>query len=326
MMLGHLGHRDAEDAIVAAIETVLKEGPRTRDMGGTANTVEVGKGHRRSALRGASGWCKIEMPIMRGGVMKRREFLALGGGLAAWSAIPAQAAYPEKPVHYIIAFAPGGESDIAARLQQQVWRKKWGQELVVESKPGAGGALAWSQLNSFPGDGYTIMGTNMPHLVLQPLEGNVQYKTDDIVNVIFFNYTPDAIVVRTDSPLKTFKDFVDAAKARPGTLNLAGSGTNSANHAAHARLNQALGISTTYVAFKGTGDLALRRSSGGTSTARCRTRRFAVAQKGKTACLAVATEQRLSYFPTAPPSASSASTGSTADTAARASRNPRRRT
>ena len=90
--------------------------------------------------------------------MRRRDFLTAGGALAASAALPAWAAYPEKPVRYIIAFAPGGESDIAARLQQQVWRKKWGQELVVESKPGAGGALAWSQLNGFPGDGCVISG------------------------------------------------------------------------------------------------------------------------------------------------------------------------
>src|SRR5436190_21071265 len=118
--------------------------------------------------------------------MKRREFLASGVALAATAALPARAAYPDKPVRYIIAFAPGGESDIAARLQQEVWRRKWAQELVIETKAGAGGALAWSGLNQFPGDGYTIMGTNLPHIVLQPLEGNVQYKTDDITNVNFF--------------------------------------------------------------------------------------------------------------------------------------------
>src|SRR6478736_5619970 len=187
--------------------------------------------------------------------MKRRDFLVAGGTLAMSAALPARAAFPEKPVRYYIAFAPGGESDIAARLQQPYFRKKFGQELVIDSKPGAGGALAWSQLNTFPGDGYTVMGTNLPHIVLQPLEGNVQYKTEDITNVIFFNYTPDAIVVRTESPFKTFQDFVAAAKAKPATLNLAGSGTNSANHAAHARLNDAVKVQTTYVPFKGTGDL-----------------------------------------------------------------------
>jgi len=231
--------------------------------------------------------------------MRRRDFLVTGGALAASMALPARAAYPEKPVHYIIAFAPGGESDIVARFQQAVWRKKFSQELVVESKAGAGGALAWSQLNGFPGDGYTIMGTNLPHLVLQPLEGNVQYTTDDITNVNFFNYTPDGIVVRAESPFKTYQDLVAAAKAKPGALNFAGSGTNSANHAAHARLNQDAHIQTTYVAFKGTGDL-ISALLGGHVDGAMSYSSLALAQKGKTRLLAVATPQRLPYFPDAP--------------------------
>ncbi len=231
--------------------------------------------------------------------MQRRDFLIAGGSLALASALPARAAYPEKPVRYIIAFAPGGESDIAARLQQQAYRKKFGQELVIESKAGAGGALAWSQLNGFPGDGYTIMGTNLPHLVLQPLEGNVQYQTDDITNVIFFNYTPDAIVVRNESPFKTYQDFIKAAKANPGKLNLAGSGTNSANHAAHARLNAAAGIQTTYVAFKGTGDLVASLLGGHVDGAMSYSS-LALAQKGKCRVLANATPERLTYMKDVP--------------------------
>ncbi len=231
--------------------------------------------------------------------MRRREFLAAGAAAAASLALPARAAYPDKPVRYIIAFAPGGESDIAARFQQAVWRRKFGQEIVIESKPGAGGALAWSQLNSFPGDGYTVMGTNLPHLVLQPLEGNVQYQTDDITNVHFFNYTPDAIVVRTESPFKTYQEFIAAAKAKAGTLNMAGSGTNSANHAAHERLNQAAGIKTAYVPFKGTGDL-IASLLGGHVDGAMSYNSLALAQKGKTRLLAVATPQRLAYFPDVP--------------------------
>ena len=231
--------------------------------------------------------------------MKRREFLIAGGVAAAAMALPARAAYPEKPVRYIIPFAPGGESDIAARLQQEVWRKKYGQELVIESKPGAGGGLAWSQLNTFPGDGYVVMGTNLPHIVLQPLEGNVQYKTDDITNVYFFQYTPDGIVVRNESPFKTYQDLVAAAKKEPGRLNFAGSGSNSANHAAHARLNAAAGITTTYVAFKGTGDL-LSSLLGGHVDGAMSYSSLALAQKGKVRLLAVATPKRLSYFPDTP--------------------------
>ena len=231
--------------------------------------------------------------------MKRREFLVAGGALAASMALPARAAYPEKPVRYIIPFAPGGESDIAARFQQAVWRKKFGQELIVESKPGAGGALAWTQLNTFPGDGYTLMGTNLPHIVLQPLEGNVQYKTEDITTVHFFQYTPDGIVVRNESPFKTYQDLIAAAKANPGKLNMAGSGTNSANHAANERLNHAAGVKITYVAFKGTGDL-LSSLLGGHVDGAMSYSSLALAQKGKVRLLAVATPQRLSYFPDTP--------------------------
>ena len=231
--------------------------------------------------------------------MRRREFIVAGGAAAAWAALPARAAYPERPVHYYIPFAPGGESDIAARFQQAVYRRKWGQELVVESKPGAGGALAWTQLNHFPGDGYVIMGTNLPHIVLQPLEGTVQYKTEDITNVNFFNYTPDAIVVRSESPFRTYQEFIAAAKAKPGTLNFAGSGTNSANHAAHERLNAAAGVKTTYVAFKGTGDLIASLIGGHVDGAMSYSS-LALAQRGKTRILAVATPQRLAYFPDVP--------------------------
>lgn len=231
--------------------------------------------------------------------MKRREFLAAGATLAASLALPARAAYPEKPVRYIIPFAPGGESDIAARLQAQVFRKKWNEELVIESKAGAGGALGWTLLNQLPGDGYVIMGTNLPHIVLQPFEGNVDYKTDDITNVYFFNYTPDAIVVRNESPFHTYQEFVAAAKAKPGTLNLAGSGTNSANHAAHARLNAAAGVKTVYVPFKGTGDLIASLLGGHVDGAMSYSS-LGLAQRGKTRLLAVATPQRLSYFPDVP--------------------------
>lgn len=231
--------------------------------------------------------------------MDRRTFLTTSGALAASAALPAYAAYPERAVTYIIPFAPGGESDVAARFQQVVWRKKWGQELIVVSKPGAGGALAWSGLNREPADGYTIMSTNLPHIVLQPLEGQVQYKTEDISNIHFYHYTPDAIVVRSESPFRTYEDIVKVAKAKPGDVSFAGSGTNSANHLAAERFNSVAGVQSTYVPFKGTGDLVASLLGGHVAAAMSYIT-LAIAQKGKTRVLAVATEKRVAQFPDAP--------------------------
>lgn len=212
---------------------------------------------------------------------------------------PAFAEYPEKPIRYIIPFAPGGESDIGARFQSQVFRKKYGFDFIVESKPGAGGALAWSQANSFPGDGYTLTSSNLPHLVLQPLEGSVQYKTEDIHNVHFYHYTPDAIVVRNESPYKTYQDLVKAAKEKPESITVAGSGTNSANHVATERWNGAAGIKTTYVPFKGTGDLVASLLGGHVSMAMSYVT-LGISQKSTTRLLAVATEKRHPLFPDVP--------------------------
>ena len=68
----------------------------------------------------------------------------------------ALAAWPERTIQYVIAFAPGGESDVAARLQAETLKSRFGKEMIVVNKPGAGGGLAWSQMNTTPGDGYTI--------------------------------------------------------------------------------------------------------------------------------------------------------------------------
>ncbi len=174
---------------------------------------------------------------------------------ATWAAavLSAHAAYPDKAINYIIPFGPGGESDIAARLQEPVFKRLTNEGLTIQYKPGAGGAAAWSQLNGMTADGYTVMGTNLPHIVLQPMEKAVGYKTDDVTTVYWFQFTPDALMVPADSPYKTLKDFVEAAKKSPGAITLAGSGTNSANHLAKQQFDKLAGIKTTYIPFGGTG-------------------------------------------------------------------------
>ena len=218
----------------------------------------------------------------------------------AFSSAAFAQACPEKNLNYFQAFPAGGESDIAARHQQLVLKKKCPNiETIMQYKPGAGGGLMWSQMNGLPNDGLNIVGVNLPHIVLQPLEGQVQYKTEDITPVYWFHFTPDAIVVSNDSPIKTFQDLVRMAKAQPGKLTLGGSGTNSANHAAHEKLNQVAGIQTTYVPYKGTGDLT-PAVIGQQVTGAMSYTAFAINSKERVRALAVAMEKRHPLLPDVP--------------------------
>ncbi len=220
---------------------------------------------------------------------------------SALSAGPALAqSCPEKNVLYWQAFPPGGESDLSARHQQVVLKRRCPSiDTVIQYKAGAGGALMWSQMNTLPGDGLNVVGINLPHTVLQPMEGNVSYKTEDITPVYWFHYTPDMLVVPASSPIRTFADFIKAAKADPGRINLAGSGLNSANHAAHERLNSVFGVKTTYVPFKGTGDMTTAVLGAHVDGAMTYTP-FAIAQKGKVRGLAVAMDRRHPLLPDVP--------------------------
>jgi len=236
--------------------------------------------------------------------VRRRAILGmLAAAALVPPALPAQSlpaqAYPSKNVQYIIPFVPGGESDVMARWQQTVFRDKYKHELIVVNKPGAGGGLAWSLLNGMTADGYTIMGCNLPHIVLQPLEGQVQYKTEDITPAYWFHYTADAIIVGAGSPYKTFGDLVKAGKAKPDSLTFGGSATFSANHLAHEKFNLYTGVKSTYVPFKGTGEL-VAAVIGNQLTGAMSYVPLALQQKGRMRMLAVALENRHPAFPDVP--------------------------
>jgi tripartite-type tricarboxylate transporter receptor subunit TctC len=157
----------------------------------------------------------------------------------------------------------------------------------------------WAQMNGLPADGFNIVGINLPHIVLQPFEGLVQYKTEDVVPTFWFHYTPDALIVSESSPIKSFQDFVKTAKAQPGKLSLGGSGLNSANHAAHERLDSEFGVKTLYVPFKGTGDMMIAVAGGHVDGAMSYTA-FAINNKGKMRALAVAMDKRHPMLPDTP--------------------------
>ena len=226
--------------------------------------------------------------------------LALFLALAATSPFAQTSVCPEKSLNYWQALPPGGESDISARHQQVVLKKKCPAiDTVVQYKAGGGGAILWSSANTLPADGLNVYGINLPHVVLQPLEGQVQYKTEDLTPVFWYHYTPDALVVPESSPHKTFAEFLKAAQASEGKLNLAGSALNSANHAAHERLNGAFKIKTTYVPYKGTGDLANAVIGAQVDGALTYTV-FAINNKARVRALAVAMDKRHPLLPDVP--------------------------
>lgn len=220
--------------------------------------------------------------------------------LSLASAMAWSQACPDKNIQYWQAFPPGGESDLSARHQQVVLKKKCAAiETIVQYKAGAGGALMWSQMNSLPNDGLNIVGVNLPHIVFQPIEGQVQYKTSDVTPVYWFHYTPDLLVVPSTSPIKTFAEFVAAAQKDPGKLSLGGSGLNSANHAAHERLNATFKIKTIYVPFKGTGDMTTSVLGAQVDGAMTYTT-FALVNSTRVRALAIAIEKRHPLLPDVP--------------------------
>ena len=207
--------------------------------------------------------------------------------------------YPSKAVDYIIPYNPGGESDVTARFQEKFWSEVTGQDVVISYKPGAGGATAWSQLGGFDADGYTIMNVNFPHAILQPSIKDVGYQTEDVVPAYVFHYTPDAIVVRADSPYETLQDLIDFATENPGALTFGGSGTNSANHLAAVRFGAMADVKVTYVPFGGSAP-AMAAVLGGQIGGGMTYTTQGVKAGDQVRVLAIATEERLDIFPDVP--------------------------
>jgi tripartite-type tricarboxylate transporter receptor subunit TctC len=232
--------------------------------------------------------------------MKRAIILALSTLLVVSAGI-AFAEYPDRPITYIISFNPGGESDITARLQEPVLEEILGVAINVNHKPGGGGAVAWSEFQrTAKPDGYTLIGTNIPHIIGQPLlRKDTGYKTDGFEHIMWFHFTPNALIVRADSPFKTLKDFIDYAKAHPQVITVGGSGTYSANHLETLRLEREAGIKLTYIPHTGTGPLPPAILGGHLSA--LMNYSMLPAQLGdKVRVLAVASDERIETLPNVP--------------------------
>lgn len=180
----------------------------------------------------------------------RRRVLAGLLALPALAGTVARAA-PAAPLRCIVPFGADGESSAAARLQRTAIRGLTDRDMVIDYRPGGGGAVVWEAMNRLPSDGRTIVGVNLPHILLQPAAG-MDYRTEDIAVIHLGHHTPHAIAVRANAPFDTLEDLVRAAKSAPGGVTFTGSGSATASHLAQRRFDHLAAIRTGYLPFEGT--------------------------------------------------------------------------
>lgn len=192
--------------------------------------------------------------------MNTRHFLkavACAAALAALGSAHADAAYPSKPIKLVVPFAPGGSTDLAARLVAEFGSRELGQQIVVENKPGAGGSMGMEFVAKAPADGYTLgMATVSTHGANPAVYGS-KLKYDpvkDFAPVTNVATTPSVFAVNPAKVQATaMKDFIAAAKAAPGKFSYGSPGTGSLGHANISHFTALAGIELLHVPYKGAG-------------------------------------------------------------------------
>ena len=182
--------------------------------------------------------------------------LLLTLALIAWSPGAFAQAYPSKPVKVIVAFAPGSATDILARVMADAFSKSMGQPFVVENKPGAGGIPGTEQAKNAPADGYTLtMCPSGPFGINPAIYSRLPYDPlKDFEPIGNIGFTPQTLVVGSQQPYKTLKEFVAAAKAKPGEIAYGSLGVGSTSHLTMEAFSTAAGIKLNHIPFKGSGE------------------------------------------------------------------------
>src|SRR3954469_9022608 len=153
--------------------------------------------------------------------------------VAMWFAgglVSAQSSFPSKPVRIFVPYAAGGGVDVLARTLGDVVSKQWGQSVVVENRPGAGGVVASQALVAAPPDGYTLIVVASGHATNPFLYPKIPYDTfKDFTPISLLASSPNLVLVRAESPSKTLGDLLEQARAKPGSLSygMAGNGTST---------------------------------------------------------------------------------------------------
>jgi len=192
--------------------------------------------------------------------MHRRAMLqglaALAGlrALAVETGVQAQAAYPTRPIRMIVPFTPGGSTDILGRAIGQALNDAWRQPVIIENKPGAGGAIGAEAAAKAAPDGYTLFMGHIGTLAVNPtLYAKLPYDAvKDFAPVALVAMVPNVLVVNPGVPARTVSELIALAKAKPGTLNCSSGGAGSAAHLAIEYFKLATGTDIVHVPYKGT--------------------------------------------------------------------------
>jgi tripartite-type tricarboxylate transporter receptor subunit TctC len=169
----------------------------------------------------------------------------LGGAVSA-------ADYPTRPLRYLVAFAPGGINDIMARIVAQKLNESWGQPVIVDNRPGAGGNLAAGMLARVTPDGYTFMNISTAHAISQTLYSKLDYSLErDLTPVVVLGNSPLIMVVHGGLPVKSVAELIDWAKKN--RLIYASGGVGVISHLSMEMFKVANKIDATHVPYKGAG-------------------------------------------------------------------------
>jgi tripartite-type tricarboxylate transporter receptor subunit TctC len=183
----------------------------------------------------------------------RRRFLQLAG--AALAAVPARAfaqAYPTRPVHVVVGFAPGGGADIMARLIGQALGERLGQQIVVDNRPGAGTNISAELVVKAQPDGYTLLLVNSPAAINATLYDNLSFDfIRDIAPVASIGRVPLIMVVSPALPAKTVPEFIAHAKANPGKVNMGSGGNGAPDHMSGELFKAMAGVNLLHVPYRG---------------------------------------------------------------------------
>jgi len=222
--------------------------------------------------------------------------------LATFGPVSAQSVFPTKPVHIFVPYAAGGGVDILARTLGDVVSRQWGQTVVVENRPGAGGVVASQALIQAAPDGYTLIVVASGHATNPFLYPKIPYDTfRDFTPISLLASSPNILLVRADSPFKSLSDVIAEAKAKPGSLSFAHAGTGTSTHLAGELLKALAKIDIEAIPYKGGapaindllgGQIPLSFNNGPESVGQI--------QAGTVRALAVTTAARAPFLPDVP--------------------------